>query len=119
MHSIYKMIAALAVIATLPCAAMAQEWPARPITMVIPTAAGGGADILGRILAARLTELLGQPVIIENVGNAVAATNRIAKGVPDGYHFNMGGTAHIWPSIRPSTKPRSTIRAPILFRLGS
>jgi tripartite-type tricarboxylate transporter receptor subunit TctC len=63
--------------------------------MVVPTAAGGGADILGRILAARLSELLGQPVIIENVGNAVAATNRIAKGAPDGYHFNLGGTSHM------------------------
>ena len=95
MHSICKMIVALAVITTLAPAAMAQEWPARPVTMVIPTAAGGGADILGRILAARLTELLGQPVIIENVGNAVAATNRIAKGMPDGYHFNLGGTSHM------------------------
>ena len=75
--------------------AAAQEWPNRPLTMVIPTAAGGGADILGRILAARLAEILGQPVVIENVGNAVAATNRIAKGVPDGYHFNLGGTAHL------------------------
>jgi tripartite-type tricarboxylate transporter receptor subunit TctC len=76
-------------------AATAQDWPNRPLTMVVPTAAGGGADILGRILAARLAEVLGQPVIIENVGNAVAATNRIAKGMPDGYHFNLGGTAHL------------------------
>jgi tripartite-type tricarboxylate transporter receptor subunit TctC len=67
----------------------------RPVTMVVPTAAGGGADILGRTLARRLSEILGQPVIIENVGNAVAATNRIAKGMPDGYHFNLGGTAHL------------------------
>ena len=73
----------------------AQEWPARPVTMVVPTAAGGGADLLGRILAGRLSEILRQPVIVENVGNAVAATNRIAKGVPDGYHFNLGGTAHL------------------------
>src|SRR5262247_2660217 len=95
MHSIRKMIVAFAAIVTVAPAGMAQEWPARPVTMVVPTAAGGGADILGRILAARLTELLGQPVIIENVGNAVAATNRIAKGNADGYHFNLGGTAHM------------------------
>lgn len=62
--------------------------------MVVPTAAGGGADIVGRILAARLAELLGQPVIIENVGNAVAANNRVAKGGPDGYQFVLGFTAH-------------------------
>jgi tripartite-type tricarboxylate transporter receptor subunit TctC len=66
----------------LPPPAHSQEWPARPLTMVVPTAAGGGADIVGRILAARLPELLGQPVIIENVGNAVAANNRVAKGGP-------------------------------------
>jgi tripartite-type tricarboxylate transporter receptor subunit TctC len=70
----------------------AQEWPARPVTMVVPTAAGGGADMLGRILAGRLSEILGQPMIIENVGNGVAATNRIAKGMPDGYHFILGGS---------------------------
>jgi tripartite-type tricarboxylate transporter receptor subunit TctC len=74
--------------------AAAQEWPNRPLTMVVPTAAGGGADILGRILAARLAELLSQPVVIENVGNAVAATNRVAKAPPDGYHFHFGNTAH-------------------------
>src|SRR5262245_38541650 len=95
MQSIHRVIVALAVTVIVAPAATAQDWPARPVTMVVPTAAGGGADILGRILAARLSELLGQPVIIENVGNSVAATNRIAKGVPDGYHFNLGGTAHM------------------------
>jgi len=54
----------------------------RPLTVVVPTAAGGGADILARILSARMAELLGQPVVIENVGNAVASTNRVAKGQP-------------------------------------
>ena len=67
----------------------------RPVTMIVPTAAGGGADILGRILTGRLSEVLGQPVIVENVGNGVAATARVAKAVPDGYHFNLGGTAHL------------------------
>src|SRR4029077_4604628 len=51
-------------------------------------------DIVGGIWAARLAELLGQPVIIENVGNAVAANNRVAKGMPDGYQFVLGFTAH-------------------------
>jgi tripartite-type tricarboxylate transporter receptor subunit TctC len=95
MCSVCKIVIALALIGSVASDAAAQDWPARPVTMVVPTAAGGGADILGRILAARLSELLGQPVIIENVGNAVAATNRIAKGTPDGYHFNLGGTSHM------------------------
>src|SRR5215813_12856839 len=77
-----------------PSQGQAQEWPARPVTMVVPTAAGGGADILGRILAGRLSEILGQPVIAENVGNAVASTNRVAKGPPDGNLFHFGNTAH-------------------------
>jgi tripartite-type tricarboxylate transporter receptor subunit TctC len=95
MHFMSKLLIAVIALASLGAQATAQEWPTRPITMVIPTAAGGGADIVGRIFAARMTELLGQPVIIENVGNSVAATNRIAKGVPDGYHFSLGGTAHM------------------------
>jgi tripartite-type tricarboxylate transporter receptor subunit TctC len=74
--------------------ATAQEWPNRPLTVVVPTAAGGGADILARILSARMTELLGQPVVIENVGNAVASTNRVAKGPPEGYLVHFGNTAH-------------------------
>jgi tripartite-type tricarboxylate transporter receptor subunit TctC len=76
-------------------AGVAQDWPTRPITMVVPTAAGGGADIVGRILAARLGEILGQRVVVENVGNSIAGTNRIAKGTPDGYHFSIAGTAHL------------------------
>ena len=103
--------AAMLPLAFEPLPSEAQEWPARPLTMVIPTAAGGGADILGRILAGRLSEILGQAVIVENVGNAVAATNRIAKGAPNGYHFNLGGTAHLafHPTIykKPVYNPRT------------
>jgi tripartite-type tricarboxylate transporter receptor subunit TctC len=62
-----RALTAFVLLATLGAAATAQDWPARPVTMVIPTAAGGGADILGRVLGARLAELLGQPVIIELV----------------------------------------------------
>jgi len=92
MPIVSKAFTAFILLTAFGAAATAQDWPARPVTMVIPTAAGVGADIVGRILGARLTELLGQPVVIENVGNAVAATNGIAKGIPDGYHFNLGGT---------------------------
>jgi tripartite-type tricarboxylate transporter receptor subunit TctC len=86
--------------------------------MVVPTAAGGGADIVGRILAARLAELLGQPVIIENVGNAVAANNRVAKGGPDGYQFVLGFTAHhaFHPTLHktPVCNPRTDF-APVVL----
>jgi tripartite-type tricarboxylate transporter receptor subunit TctC len=51
-------------------AAAAQEWPTRPVTMVVPFAAGGPVDLVGRLFAQRLSEILGQQVIIENVGGA-------------------------------------------------
>jgi tripartite-type tricarboxylate transporter receptor subunit TctC len=72
--------------------ARAQNWPSRPITMVVPFAAGGGADIMGRILAARLSEILGQQVIVENAGGAGGMTGayRVAKAAPDGYRFVLG-----------------------------
>ena len=53
-----------------PLAARAQTYPSRPITMVVPFAAGGAFDVIGRILAARMSEILGQQVIIENTTGA-------------------------------------------------
>jgi tripartite-type tricarboxylate transporter receptor subunit TctC len=75
--------------------AAAQEWPTRPVTMVVPFAAGGPVDTIGRVLAARLTEILGQQVVIENIGGAGGMTGsaRVAKASPDGYTFLLGGTA--------------------------
>jgi len=84
------MLAALAALAA--ASASAQEWPTRPLTMVVPFAAGGPADVLGRILDYRLSELLGRQVIIENTGGAGGITGSIhvAKAAPDGYQFVMG-----------------------------
>jgi tripartite-type tricarboxylate transporter receptor subunit TctC len=72
--------------------AFAQNWPARPMTMVVPFAAGSSSDVVGRIIAPRLSELLGQQVVIENVGGAGGMTgaNRVAKAAPDGYQFVLG-----------------------------
>jgi tripartite-type tricarboxylate transporter receptor subunit TctC len=70
----------------------AQDWPTRPVTMVVPFAPGSGSDIAGRIIAARLSELLGQRIIVENVSGAGGMTgaNRVAKAAPDGYQFVLG-----------------------------
>ena len=70
-------------------AASAQSWPTRPVTMVVPFAAGSSTDTAGRILAVGLSEALGQQVIIENVGGAggMTGTARVAKATPDGYQF--------------------------------
>src|SRR5712672_242112 len=84
--------------ASLPClhdAAVAQGWPSRPVTMVVPFAAGGGTDVLGRIIGQRLSEVLGQQVVIENVGGAggMVGSARVAKAPPDGYQFVLGSRA--------------------------
>ncbi|WP_375460177.1 Bug family tripartite tricarboxylate transporter substrate binding protein [uncultured Enterovirga sp.] len=72
--------------------ATAQDWPTRPITMVIPFAAGGPTDVLGRIMAERMSQILGQQVIVENVGGAGGMTGaqRVATGAPDGSSFVLG-----------------------------
>ena len=74
-------------------AATAQTWPTRPVTMVVPFAAGSASDTLARILGASLSEVLGQQVIIETVGGAGGVTGvaRVAKATPDGYQFVLGG----------------------------
>jgi tripartite-type tricarboxylate transporter receptor subunit TctC len=76
--------------AVLPAAA--QDWPARPLTMVVPFAAGGPADVVGRIMAAGLSVNLRQEVIVENVGGAGGMTGaaRVAKAAPDGYQLGLG-----------------------------
>src|SRR5436190_22199805 len=75
--------------------AVAHSWPSRPLTMVVPFAAGGGTDLLGRIVGRRLSEVLGQQVIIENVGGAggMVGSARVVKAAPDGYQFVVGTTA--------------------------
>ena len=84
-----RMIAVVAALAALTAPTAAQTWPTRPVTMVYPFAPGGLGDVLGRILAPGLSEFLGQPVIIENVGGAGGMTGsaRVAKAAPDGYQF--------------------------------
>src|ERR687889_2417803 len=89
------MLKALAVVAGvigLVGSASAQTWPARPITMVIPFAAGGPTDVLGRVMGERMSQILGQQVVIENVGGAGGGTGsqRVARADPDGYQFVLG-----------------------------
>lgn len=72
--------------------ARAQEWPTRPVTLVVPYAAGGPADLMARILTQRLSEILGTQVIVENVGGAggMNGVARVAKAAADGYQFVLG-----------------------------
>jgi tripartite-type tricarboxylate transporter receptor subunit TctC len=93
-RSLNMLAAALLVGGALsaPTPSLAQDYPNRPITMVIPFAAGGPTDVQGRVIAQRMGELLGQQVIIENVGGAGGMTGsaRVANAAPDGYTFVLG-----------------------------
>ena len=88
--------ACLTVLALTP-AALAQAWPTRPITMIVPFPAGGNADVLARAFAPELSEKLGQQVIVDNrtgaSGNIGAAA--VAKAAPDGYTFMFATTGPI------------------------
>src|SRR3954462_6533115 len=70
----------------------AQDWPARTVTMVVPFPAGGPLDLAARILAQPMGALLGQKIIIENIGGAGASPgpSRVPKPPPDGYVFLYG-----------------------------
>jgi tripartite-type tricarboxylate transporter receptor subunit TctC len=71
---------------------VAQTYPARPITMIVPFAAGGATDIIGRALAERMRVSLGRPVIVENIGgaNGNIGVGRVAAAAPDGYTIGIG-----------------------------
>jgi tripartite-type tricarboxylate transporter receptor subunit TctC len=86
------LIAALAAALAFVAPAHAENWPSRTVTMVIPFAAGGPTDVLGRIMAQRLSEILGQQLIVENIGGAGGMTGaqRVAQGSRDGYQVLLG-----------------------------
>src|SRR5207237_6040252 len=81
-------------LAALSTAAAAQEYPTRPITLVVPYSAGGGNDIMARVAADKMSPVLGQQIVIENRGGAGGsiATRAVAKAAPDGYTLVIGGT---------------------------
>jgi tripartite-type tricarboxylate transporter receptor subunit TctC len=91
---ICSAVAAIALLLA-PLTASAQDWPARAITMVVPYAAGGPIDTLARILAARLSEILGQQVVVENMPGAggMTGSSRVAKAAADGYTVLLSGSA--------------------------
>src|SRR6195256_3273922 len=89
------LIKALAVTAAFSSvAAQAQTYPSRPIVMVVPYAAGGTFDVMGRIIAVRMSELLGQQIVVENTTGAggIIGVNRVVNATPDGYTILLGST---------------------------
>ena len=88
-----KTLAILTVIAAVSSVqAAAQEWPTRPLTIVVAYAPGGASDVVARILASAMSEGLGQPIIVENVAGAggMIGAAQVAHAVPDGYQFLAG-----------------------------
>src|SRR5262245_25846528 len=89
-----RAILAVAILALGLAGVQAQSYPSRPITIIVPFAAGGPTDVIGRALAEKMRASLGQPVLIENVtgaGGSIGAT-RGAQAAPDGYTISMGNT---------------------------
>jgi tripartite-type tricarboxylate transporter receptor subunit TctC len=96
---------ALIVCTGLPTAA--QDYPNRPIVLVVPYAAGGGNDVMARIVAEKMSKTLGQQIVIENRGGAggTIATRAVAKSAPDGYTLVIGGTGTL--AINPTLYPNA------------
>ncbi len=90
----WKTVTALVAVASLAVATgvKAEEWPTRPVTMINPFAAGGPNDVLARLFAQRMGEVLRQPIVLENIGGAggMNGADRVAKAAPDGYTFLLG-----------------------------
>jgi tripartite-type tricarboxylate transporter receptor subunit TctC len=90
-----SIVAALAVLCAMPLA-QAQDYPARPVRVVVPFAAGGPADIYARFIAQRLSDALGQPFTVDNRpgGGSVIGTDAVAKSAADGYTLLMMSNTH-------------------------
>jgi tripartite-type tricarboxylate transporter receptor subunit TctC len=88
------ILAFVATIAAWPQAAAAQTYPSRPIIMIVPFAAGGTFDVMGRIIAVRMSEILGQQVVVENTTGAggIIGVTRVVNAAPDGYTILLGST---------------------------
>jgi tripartite-type tricarboxylate transporter receptor subunit TctC len=110
----WRAAIALAIVAALitSAAAQAQDWPARPIKLLVGFGAGGGTDIAARIVGQALSEVLGQPVVVENrvgVGGTMAA-NAVATGPKDGYTALMMSNAHVIAPVIYKSIPYESVK---------
>ena len=97
MKAVASLLLACAVPLMAASVASAEDYPARPVTFVVPFAPGGATDILGRLVGQKLTDRLGKTFVVENrpgAGTATAAT-QVSKAAPDGYTIHLNGSA-LW-----------------------
>ncbi len=102
-----------ALLAALPAAA--QDWPTKPITLVVGYPPGGSTDLMGRLVGTELSNRLGQPVVIENVGGAggTIGAQKVANAAPDGYTLLVGSSNEL--AIAKLVTPRTVKYAPANF----
>ena len=102
MKKMMRRAACALVLAVVAGPAWAQDFPSRPLKLVVPYAPGGGADSVARIVAKKVAENIGQPIVIENKGGAgsIVGTDLVAKAEPDGYTLLLGQSGPI--SINPA-----------------
>jgi tripartite-type tricarboxylate transporter receptor subunit TctC len=95
-HFFSVIVLACAALVALAPAAVAQPFPSKPIRMIVPYAPGGATDVLARPIAQKLSEQVGQPVIVENRpgANATIGADHVARSAPDGYSFFLGSIVH-------------------------
>lgn len=119
-----SLLLALGAALLMPAAAQAQGYPTRPITVIVPFAAGGPTDTVARVVGEHMSKTLGQSIIVENVAGAGGTTGmtRAAKAAPDGYTIAMGhmGTLGAAPGLYPSLQYNpQTDFAPIGLAAGT
>jgi tripartite-type tricarboxylate transporter receptor subunit TctC len=113
-----RLLLALApMLAGIPWLARADNWPAKPVRMVVPFPPGGPADLLGRLAGQALTESLGQSVVVENKAGAAGniGVDAIAKAAPDGYTLGIVpvGNIAVNPSLFPNLPYKASDLAPV------
>ena len=116
-RSLFAALLAAAVVCQAPAASAQAKYPNRPIRLLIPFAAGGGTDVVARIVGQRLSETIGQPIVVEakpGAGGAIAV-NELMRSEPDGYTLLLTTSSHATlpllqqacPGTRATISPRS------------
>ena len=100
-----RALGAVAILLAGAGSAQAQNWPNKPIRMVVPYTPGGYTDLMARLVSEKMSTALGQTIVIENKpgANAVIGTDTVAKAAPDGYTFGTVIAAH---SVNPTLNPK-------------